>query len=207
MDLLSKLKIDEIYRYNSFSEKEIIKELNNLSEEKKKYFSDLEESLLSNIKSNLNIDSEEKIYGEITEKGVYNLAKELSDFSGVFYDIGSGNGKLIIHLSIISGFSRYVGVEKSEVRYLYSKKINLHLNTKVELIHDDILNVNINDANFIFMNDMMFSEDLRRLIYDKIPKKCYFLSFHKNEMSTRIKDILINVTWMKNGIKMILYKK
>ena len=33
----------------------------------------------------------------------------------MFYDIGSGNGKIVLHLSLISNFGKYVGIKQRDV--------------------------------------------------------------------------------------------
>jgi len=156
-DFLKAIKIEEVYRFDLMSESDILKYLgkwDNLTNEQQSEY--LRES--TDLPENL-------VYGEITKKGVKELSNYLNNYKGVFYDIGCGNGRLLLHLSLISNFDKYVGVEISKTRIDYAIEINKTLNQeRVIFICDDILNVDISDANFIFMDDIMFSDDLRNLI-------------------------------------------
>jgi len=212
IELLNSIKVEEIYKFDLMSEIDILKDLDlwdsTSSDEKMKYESWYNK--LSKIKDENEIDSEDEklVYGEITKKGVQDLAKEIKEFSGVFYDLGSGNGKLLLHLSLISNFNKYLGVEISPVRCQYALKIkNLIKKNNVDFINDDFSNVNYSDANFIFCNDVMMSSDIRDMLIEKIPIGCYYISFYKSQ-NEFIKKISLNVSWLENQkVDYNLYRK
>ena len=145
------------------------------------------------------------VYGEISMHGVYKLNDELKS-SGSFYDIGSGNGKLLLQMSLISNFDKYIGVEISKIRHLYALEINKYLSLDVTFINDDVLNVDLSDAGFVFINDIMFDDKLTNSIVDKIPTGCFFTSVYENK-NTFIKTIYLSVNWMLEEIPYNIYLK
>ena len=199
-DFLKAIKIEEVYRFDLMSESDILKYLgkwDNLTNEQQSEY--LRES--TDLPENL-------VYGEITKKGVKELSNYLNNYKGVFYDIGCGNGRLLLHLSLISNFDKYVGVEISKTRIDYAIEINKTLNQeRVIFICDDILNVDISEANFLFMDDIMFSDDLRNLILEKIPKDCYYISCYVTNDEV-IETIFLDVSWFDfKKMSFFIYKK
>ena len=168
MDILNSIKISEIYSNNLIQLNEISNRLNlsgdDIEIEKYKY-----QEFKNQIKSNnIDIDNlfDSNVYGEISMNGVYKLNNELKEVCGTFYDIGSGNGKLILQMSLISNFDKYVGVEISKIRHLYALEINKSLSLDVTFINDDVLNVDLSDAGFVFINDVMFDNKLIKSIVE-----------------------------------------
>ena len=66
------------------------------------------------------------------------------------YDLGCGDGRILIMAAQEFG-AKAVGVELDEGRYREcTKKIHeLHLEDKVKIIHDDLLKVNLSEANVV----------------------------------------------------------
>ena len=183
MDILTSIKISEIYSNNLIQLNEISDRLNlsgnDIESEKYKYqeFKKLIKSSTLEIADNL---FDTNVYGEVSINSVYKLNNELEEVCGTFYDIGSGNGKLLLQMSLISNFDKYVGIEISKIRHLYALEINKSLSLDVIFINDDVLNVDLSDAGFVFINDIMFDNKLTKSIVDKIPVGCYFTSVYDN---------------------------
>ena len=209
MDILNSIKISEIYSNNLIQLNEISDRLNlsgnEIESEKYKYqeFKNLIKSSTVEIIDNL---FDISVYGEVSINGVYKLNNELEEVCGTFYDIGSGNGKLILQMSLISNFDKYVGVEISKIRHLYALEINKSLSLDVTFINDDVLNVDLSDAGFVFINDIMFDNKLIKSIVDKIPVGCYFTSFYDNSHKF-VKTIYLSVSWMSQEIPFNIYLK
>ena len=209
MDILNSIKISEIYSNNLIQLNEISDRLNlsgnEIESEKYKYqeFKNLIKSSTVEIIDNL---FDISVYGEVSINGVYKLNNELEEVCGTFYDIGSGNGKLILQMSLISNFDKYVGVEISKIRHLYALEINKSLSLDVTFINDDVLNVDLSDAGFVFINDVMFDNKLIKSIVDKIPVGCYFTSFYDNSHKF-VKTIYLSVSWMSQEIPFNIYLK
>lgn len=209
IDILTSIKISEIYSNNLIQLNEISDRLNlsgnDIESEKYKYqeFKNLIKSSTLEIVDNL---FDTNVYGEVSINGVYKLNNELEEVCGTFYDIGSGNGKLLLQMSLISNFDKYVGIEISKIRHLYALEINKSLSLDVIFINDDVLNVNLSDAGFIFINDIMFDNKLTKSIVDKIPVGCYFTSVYDNSHKF-VKTIYLSVSWMSQEIPFNIYLK
>jgi len=212
MDILESIKIEHIWSNDLFSQKSIAIKLgiwNSLSDAEQSYY-----ERITPYETRLNGNDfkgefeEEKIYGEITKEGVFELNKHIKSNGGVFYDIGSGNGKIVLQMALISNFDRYVGIEIEKIRCLYSIDIKNQIGIeKVNFINDDILNVDISDAGFIFLNDIMFKEDMRNKIFKMIPSDCMFVSFYEFEDCEKLETLELEVEWMKPKVPFKLYKK
>lgn len=145
-------------------------------------------------------------YGEITKSGtntLYNYIKnniEISD-DDIFYDIGSGHGKLILHLALISEFKLLKGVEIDKYRYLYSLDIKSEIGEidNVIFINEDIRKLNLSDAKIVFMNDTIFSKQLISSIIEKLNPGTHIISFEENELN-QIGDLSLNVSWMLSPV-------
>lgn len=212
MDILDNIKIEHIWSNDLFSQKSIALKLgiwNSLSDTEQSYY-----ERITPYEARLNGNDfegefeEETIYGEITKDGVFELNKHIKSNEGVFYDIGSGNGKIVLQMALISNFERYVGIEIEKIRYLYSIDIKNQIGIEnVRFINDDILNVDISDASFIFMNDIMFKDDMRNKIFNMIPNGCFFTTFHDFEDCELLEVLELEVEWMKPKVPFKLYKK
>ena len=208
MDILTSIDIQEIYS-NNLQQLSDISDRLNLSgdefEKEKSQYLEFKNQIKSN---NIDIDNlfDYNVYGEISMNGVYNLNSELEEVCGTFYDIGSGNGKLLLQMSLISNFDKYVGIEISKIRHLYALEINKFLSLDVTFINDDVLNVDLSDAGFVFINDIMFDDKLTNSIVDKIPTGCYFTSVYENKHKL-IKTIYLSVSWMLEEIPYNIYLK
>ena len=209
MDILTSIKISEIYSNNLIQLNEISDRLNlsgnDIESEKYKY-QEFKKLIKSSTLEIIDNSYDSNVYGEVSINGVYNLNNELEEVCGTFYDIGSGNGKLLLQMSLISNFDKYVGVEISKIRHLYALEINKSLSLDVIFINDDVLNVDLSDAGFVFINDIMFDNKLTKSIVDKIPVGCYFTSVYDNSHKF-VKTIYLSVSWMSQEIPFNIYLK
>jgi SAM-dependent methyltransferase len=205
--------IKDVYSCDLMDMKDIAIELgiwDSLTEENKEFYDNFSKSNVDEkIKDrfdkyieNLEIikESDDKlIYGEITKSGVDALLREIKKRKSitsddVFYDIGSGNGKLPIHIALISDFTKVKGIEISDIRYLYSNHIlknTVGYIDNIEFINDDVRNIDISDATVIFINDVLFSEEDVEHIFEKARKGTHIISFKKKS-----NDVLnLDVSW------------
>lgn len=212
MDILESIKVEHIWSNDLFSQKSIAIKLgiwNLLSDGERAYY-----ERITPYEARLNGNdfegefTEEVVYGEITKNGVFELNERIDSNGGVFYDIGSGNGKLLLQMAVISGFDKYVGIEIEKIRYLYSIDIKNQIGIdNVKFINADVLNVDISDATFVFINDIMFSDDMRKKILDMIPSGCTFVAFHDFENCDLLDNIKLEVEWMATKVPFKIWKK
>ena len=111
MDILTSIKISEIYSNNLIQLNEISDRLNlsgnDIESEKYKY-QEFKKLIKSSTLEIIDNSYDSNVYGEVSINGVYKLNNELEEVCGTFYDIGSGNGKLLLQMSLISNFDKYV---------------------------------------------------------------------------------------------------
>lgn len=208
--LESKLSETEIEFYNKFYE--VQKDISNGIY--KQVFLDKQLTQQIEISQKItNFNSVQKfIYGEIDRKGVEKLhsfiCEKIDNIEDcVFYDIGSGNGKLILHFSLISDFKKFVGVELDKVRFLYSNiiKQQLYNTDNVIFINDDLKNLDFYDADVIFCNDVMFDESDIEFLVSKIKPGSHLISISNNSLSPD--DIIdLNPSWQETPLSFKYYK-
>lgn len=216
MDILNRIlnfdKLQQIYSKNDISIKSVLQNLNrweSLSSQQKYYYENL-----TPLDSFVNGHSEEFLkqmkseqpnplsYGEITQKGVEQLNNYINRNIGVesediFYDIGSGNGKLILHMSLISNFKKFIGVEIDSIRHEYATKTMQDIGEfeNVELINDDVLKLDLSTANVVFMNDTLFPIELINGIFSKLSKGTHVISLEEIDRNP-ISTIDLQVSWL-----------
>jgi precorrin-6B methylase 2 len=214
-------KMKRIYENNLFTVKSIAQKIgiwDSLSESEKESLEN-NTPLESYINSGGEIDITEdeqwtKLgYGEITKEGVdtlYDFIKsKVDDESDInFCDIGSGNGKIVLHLSSIGKFNSLVGIELHKIRHLYANWIlnNSFLNiNNVNFINCDALDYNFEDINFVFMNDLLFERNDIDLIISKLKPGTHLISIEDNSL---IPDdvVYLNPSWMEQKLPFKYYK-
>jgi hypothetical protein len=212
IDILEGIMIDHIWSNNLFSQKSIAIKLgiwDNLSEEEKSYYERITpyEARLNGKEFDGELN-EEIVYGEIKKNGVSELNSHIKSNGGVFYDIGSGNGKLLLQMAVISDFDRYVGIEIEKIRYLYSIDIKNQIGIEnVSFINADVLNTDISDATFVFINDLMFNEEMRNKILNMIPSGCVFTSVYDFDNCELVDNIELEVEWMEKKVPFKIWEK
>lgn len=105
----------------------------------------------------------------------------------VFYDLGSGVGKIVYHIGLKYNPKKACGIEYVKARHEFSQKLKAKyniVNDNIIFINDNILNSDISDATFIYIDNTLFSNELCSLIYQKIPSGCTVISrkFFKESM-------------------------
>lgn len=117
-------------------------------------------------------------YGEILYDSIAKIITNLDlTKKDIFYDLGSGVGKIVVQFFLDTPIKKACGIEALESRhkqaikaYNFIKKANKQLLVDRELIfhHGNILQHNIEDASIIFMNSLCFSDSLMQGIKVKI---------------------------------------
>jgi len=129
------------------------------------------------------------IYGEITYKGVEGLVNRFNKYFNkdtIFYDLGSGLGKLIMHIALKYPIKKACGIEYSVERYqgaIDSQQLYCSHLTNIKFINDSILNVNISDATVIYFDNTTMPPEGNEQILSIIPMGCLVISrqeFHNH---------------------------
>lgn len=115
-------------------------------------------------------------YGEITFESLQTILDELPvGREDVFYDLGSGVGKVCVQVALTTPAKRIVGVELSPTRYKHAigveKKLvqEKHIHPfRLEFQEKNITDVQLHEATIIFMLSTCFSDQLMHNIIQKI---------------------------------------
>ena len=214
--------INTIYQNNLFTLKSISKHLGewySLSEEEQWK---LENQTTADSLLNGNLEeyydklknyngSEKFAYGEITKKGSEDIYKWIKSNIGikendVFYDIGSGHGKMIMHFGLISNFRKLVGIELDTIRFKYCLNILNQISEidNVEFINDDVLNCDLSDATHVFMNDALMSQELIHSVFSKLSSGTHVITIEENRFNPDAK-LEVEVSWMPIPISFNYY--
>ena len=156
------------------------------------------------------INSDKFVYGEIRKAGVETIYKEISEYDGLdtFVDVGSGTGKICLHMSMISNFENIVGIEIVTERHLYAIELQQNLGRdfdNVTFLNDDILKIEFERPCVVFTNDVCFSNQLTKIIWDRLPVGSHFISC-KN-LGNSVKEIYLDVTWQLEPCRWYYYIK
>ena len=157
------------------------------------------------------INSDSKfVYGEIRKAGVETIYKEISEYDGLdtFVDVGSGTGKICLHMSMISNFENIVGIEIVTGRHLYAIELQQNLGRdfdNVTFLNDDILKIEFERPCVVFTNDVCFPNQLTKIIWNSLPVGSHFISC-KN-LGNSVKEINLNVTWQLEPCRWYYYIK
>lgn len=212
--------VESLYKNDLFSQKIIAETLgiwNNFSETEKSFYESItkRDALVNGLFSSKTFD-EKYTYGEIRKSGVEKILNSLNQITDIceksFYDLGSGNGKLVIHLGLISNFKKIVGVELSPIRiayskYLMDKYLPENLKDKVNFVEDNLLNVDVSSTDIIFINDICL-KSMTPEIYKKMNKKSFLISSQESlENDKPISEISVSVTWTEKNRNWYIYKK
>jgi hypothetical protein len=220
--MLDDSKIDKIYSNSLFGLKSISEHLGIWDS-----FSDSDKFLLENIShrdSYLNKNYQYKgkydtnlVYGEITKKGVETIIEKINKYrkvtdKDVFVDIGSGSGKLVMHLGVKSTLKTLVGVELVEIRHKYAKhtyeQVSPIDDKSIFFINKSALDFDLSIATIIFINDVAFDNKLNESIYDKIPRGCHFITSKLiPECKILKEEILLDNSWSTRKEKFYYYIK
>tara|TARA_R110000824_G_scaffold79176_1_gene199545 strand:- start:1121 stop:1681 length:561 start_codon:yes stop_codon:yes gene_type:complete len=133
-------------------------------------------------------------YGEITQKGTNDLVEFFHEYFNkdcVFYDLGSGLSKMVIHIGLQYGIKKSTGIEYSKERHkgaLFLKEKYAKNNDNIEVINKDMLKCDISDATVIYVDNTVFTDEIMEKLYKIIPSGCLML--YKKRIKLTSKDIV-----------------
>jgi len=121
----------------------------------------------------------EPTYGEITYESAQKLLRDLKlTYKDIFYDLGSGVGKMVVQAYVTTPVKKAVGVELAntragkalQVKDALSKMGKLDKNRQLEFYPKSMTEVSLDDATVIYLCSTCFSQDLMKQITDKCLK-------------------------------------
>lgn len=155
------------------------------------------------------------VYGEITPAAAQTLIEYLDlGNKDVFYDLGSGVGRLIMHAAMESQAKRLVGVELSATRNKQAKKVfekaksNKMLKCKnVEFWCADIMRRRFDDATYVYTCSTAFPERFFNKLVNRLSilkSGVVFISLNEIE-NKKIKHFIeidrlrLDMSWQKRS--------
>ncbi len=122
------------------------------------------------------------LYGEVpfqTCKEIIEKANAKKD--SVFFDLGSGTGRVVMEAFLLTDFRKTIGVElldglhdkAMEVKAVFDKNIKPEISEHIvgrelNFIHGDIFKIDYSEADFIFMNHPLKDSDLFLQLEEKL---------------------------------------
>ena len=177
------------------------------------YFDHCYGLLTPTIKTPISPLQANEIYGELCYYSVVKLLKHLNlTIQDHFLDIGSGLGKIVFQIFLITEVNSVTGVEINKPRHEIACSIsNLIKNNlpalfnhdrNLYLINDDVLNINLSHITVIDVCSTVFSFELLQKLGNKINNHCSnvktVVSLRKLPELTSFrlaKKIFLQVTW------------
>jgi len=125
------------------------------------------------------------MYGEITFEGVTALFDNLSipiQQEDVFYDLGSGVGKMCVQVLLTTPIKKSVGIELSQSRHQHAVSALKMLRQEyswffndaknLEFIEGNFLDVDLSDATIVFLCSYSYSHELMTALAAKLKDNC-----------------------------------
>lgn len=190
--LINDTKLDMLYNNNLYTIKSICKEMNiwdDYSNEQKRMMENLtiKDSYINRCYDYNGIYDQTFTYVETLRHGVDDVYKEIKKYKyinndDIFIDLGSGCGKMVMNMSIISPFRTLVGIEKTKERYMYGNHIKekiLPNDDRIFFFNKDIKDFNISLGTVLYLNNTYFSKDVNDYIIDNITQTCHIITSKK----------------------------
>lgn len=152
-------------------------------------------------------------YGEILYPSVNKIIDYIGDIGpeDVFYDMGSGIGKVPLHFFLKTPVKKAAGIEASATRNQYAEKVYRNVKQEfpelfangrqLECLQTNFLETDISDATIIYTCSTCFSDELLTdmgKLFDQCPKLRYIISM--KQIPNRLPyDVAMDIecTWDK----------
>tara|TARA_B110001450_G_C17488636_1_gene427340 strand:- start:116 stop:709 length:594 start_codon:yes stop_codon:yes gene_type:complete len=161
-------------------------------------------------------------YGEITYEGFKQCFKGISTKDKVFYDLGSGIGKLVVYNGLEKKFKKTIGVELNKNRHLIAKETLKHIkkdikkkgvksyidkSKKITFIHDSLFNKKYFNGNVYFISNLCFTEEMNKKLayfFDTYNKKKNTIIFCSKQLPIlspvkRVQQMNCTMTWSQDS--------
>ena len=157
----------------------------------------------------------EDIYDELSINTVSNLITYIGQYTSLnhtktFYDIGSGLGKIPLHILTVTQCMKAVGIEKNKerckiTRNLYKSMVGFE-HKKFKIINDDILNIKeFGDINYL--NDFNFPSKYASHVWDNLKPDALLITHKKIGACYPIGRMLFKMENKKDSFWGLVYRK
>jgi hypothetical protein len=162
-------------------------------------------------------------YGEMTWKGIqtmYSIFHQIHPISQyplhrrVFYDLGSGIGKLVLGMAELGVHSKGIEMieERNQIACHAKSKLPQSVQQRIELTCGSFLDHSIQDAGWIFISNLCFPEKVNKELADKLDEETQSktlilcskeMPFHQFILKAKK---MLEMTW-SNQSQVFLYEK
>lgn len=116
------------------------------------------------------------VYGEINHTAFNKLLAHLNlSTKDVFYDLGSGVGKVVLHAALATHVKKAVGVELSSTRHQdalealkRATEYKSNLKNRCAFLNSDLMNVDLKEATAIYTCSTAFSQVFMKQVTDRL---------------------------------------
>ena len=124
------------------------------------------------------------VYGETNYDALEAIVGTFKDYfnsNTVFYDLGSGTGKIPIHIGLKYRVKKSVGIEISPQRCSFIEDIKEEYPdldySNISILNESFLESNIEDATVVYFDNTMYTDPIyESKVYSRIPLGCLVLS-------------------------------
>lgn len=116
-------------------------------------------------------------FGTVNKDDFEKLINNFSEYFNkdtVFYDLGSGLGNIVNHVSIKVTPKKSCGIELSHERHEYAKQFSIDNNIQSIFLEGSFFDFDISDATVIYNDNTMYTIKVNKKIYDMIPTGCLY---------------------------------
>jgi len=95
--------------------------------------------------------------------------------NAVFYDLGCGQGKLIMHMALKTKMKKIVGIEMSKERYEKALEVASDIEfpfTQPSIINQDFRDTDLSDATIVYFDNVGYSIDETNEVLSLLPPNC-----------------------------------
>lgn len=132
------------------------------------------------------------VYGEIMYEGTESIVNKFSEHfneNTVFYDLGCGLGKMVLHIGLKYNPKKSIGIEYSKERANTAKELKeKYAKHKKSIVFEEgnVLDFDVSDATVVYMDNTVFPNYINKKIYNMLPKGCLIL--HKKSLATCLNE-------------------
>ena len=120
-------------------------------------------------------------YGEVTKYStneIVNHFREYFNENTIFYDLGCGLGKMVIHIGLQYKPKKSCGIELSKERIKGANDLKEKYckdNNTISFIEGDFFTTDFSDATVVYVDNAVMSNEVTKKIINNLSKGCLFI--------------------------------
>ena len=156
-----------------------------------------------------------RAYAELTLDSTTKLIEKIKKIQNVkdfmvFNDIGSGNGKILMHWLTMTDSKKAVGIERNQQRCRIAKDLLKEMqgfdDKKCQVINKDLMKYN-KFGDIVFFNDLFFTAKETLHVWDNLEPDSLFITYSKLKESYPIDSLPLEQNLKIENISVNFYRK